>query len=31
MNELVQFEQNLDLKRKGLFEKFPMSAAYMSW
>ena len=31
VNELVQFDQNFDLKKKkGSFKKIPMSAASMS-
>ena len=30
VNELVQFDQNFDLKKKGSLKKFPMSTASMS-
>ena len=30
VNELVQFDQNFDLKKKGSLKKIPMSDASMS-
>ena len=30
MNELVQFDQNFDLNKKGIIEKIPMNSASMS-